>query len=85
MAGYATSGETLRFRRLRRSTPRTGYDVPLDALVAEWDAIPLGRLGRRLWADIDRYREFMAIVESPAGDARARGRHAPGHDLSRAG
>jgi hypothetical protein len=32
------------------------------ARVAEWDARPLGRLGRRLLPEIDTYLEFFAIA-----------------------
>jgi hypothetical protein len=31
---------------------------------AEWTAVPLGRLGRRLLADVDPYLEFFAIARA---------------------
>jgi hypothetical protein len=31
---------------------------------AEWTAAPLGRLGRRLLADVDPYLEFFAIARA---------------------
>jgi hypothetical protein len=49
-----------RRRRLRRSTS----PIPDSSFSEEWDAAPLGRLGRLLWADIDRYLEFVAIARS---------------------
>jgi hypothetical protein len=33
-----------------------------DARHAEWTAMPLGRLGRRLFADVEPYLEFFAIA-----------------------
>jgi hypothetical protein len=49
-----------RRRRLLLSTSR----IPHSGVGSEWDAPPLGRLGRLLWADIDRYLEFVAIARS---------------------
>jgi hypothetical protein len=35
-----------------------------DARHAEWTALPPGRLGRRLLADIEPYLEFFAIART---------------------
>jgi hypothetical protein len=53
--------------RLRRDR-RRWYYPPVSSFVAafdaEWRAAPLGRLGHVLWADIERYLEFMAIARA---------------------
>jgi hypothetical protein len=41
--------------------PGTPADL-LESLAAEWTARPLGRLGRRLLPEIERYTEFFAIA-----------------------
>jgi hypothetical protein len=49
--------------RNRRATPITAADAEA-ARRAEWTAVPLGRLGRRLLADVDPYLEFFAIARA---------------------
>jgi hypothetical protein len=54
--------EPLRARRrrlLRRTKP-----IPHSIARSEWDPAPLGRLGRLLWDDIDRYLEFVEIARA---------------------
>ena len=57
-------------QRLERRRARVAVgtaEIPLEAIVSEWRPAPLGRLGRTLWSDIDRYLEFFAIArEGPA-------------------
>jgi hypothetical protein len=55
--------------RLRRAV-----EQPPDPVTAEWQPAPLGRLGRLLWADIDRYLEFVAIARSEPVQREATGR-----------
>ena len=62
--------------RLRRDRRRWYYPPAssyVGAVDAEWRAAPLGRLGQTLWADIERYLEFMAIARADIaeGDDRA--------------
>ncbi len=38
-------------------------EIPVEVIASEWRPAPLGRLGRRLWIDIDLYLEFVAIAE----------------------
>ena len=58
-------------QRLRRDRRRWYYPPVssyVDAVDAEWRAAPLGRLGRVLWTDIERYLEFMAIARADVAD-----------------
>jgi hypothetical protein len=34
------------------------------AIASEWRPAPLGRLGRRLWTDIERYLAFVEIART---------------------
>ena len=54
-------------RRLRqlygeRLLPSSGSREDEEARRSEWTPRPLGRLGRRLVADVDPYLEFFAIA-----------------------
>jgi hypothetical protein len=55
--------------RTRRAVEHTP-----DSVAAEWRPAPLGRLGRLLWADIERYLEFVAIARSEPVQRATRGR-----------
>jgi hypothetical protein len=55
--------------RTRRAVEQTP-----DSVAAEWRPAPLGRFGRLLWADIDRYLEFVAIARSEPVQQEAPGR-----------
>ena len=69
----------------RRQRPGLVSHLAAGVVESEWTSAPLGGLGRRLWTDIDRYLEFVAIARSePLAAASDRGRHAPGRDPSRA-
>jgi hypothetical protein len=60
-------------QRQERRRARIGVraaDVPLEVIVSEWRPAPLGRLGRVLWSDIDRYLEFFAIAREGTGAQR---------------
>jgi hypothetical protein len=48
---------------LRRLAAQYEPLAPSD-VIAEWRPAPLGRLGRMLWADIERYLEFVEIARS---------------------
>jgi hypothetical protein len=51
------------------STADTARLIPYqEAHRREWDARPLGRLGRRLVPEVERYAEFFAIARG-YGDA----------------
>jgi hypothetical protein len=76
--------------RWRRFSRRTAMHAaagrsPLDAgearraLASEWTAAPLGRLGRRLLADIEPYLEFFALARQGPGSGWA------GHAATRRG
>ena len=60
-------------QRLERRTARIAVrrsEIPQEVLDEEWRAAPLGRLGRGLWIDIERYLEFFAIAEESTGGLR---------------
>jgi hypothetical protein len=52
------------FADARFRARRPAREVPASVVASEWDPAPLGRLGRLLWADIERYREFVAIART---------------------
>ena len=46
----------------RRAVTVRRSSVTAEVVASEWRPAPLGRLGRRLIADVERYLEFYAIA-----------------------
>jgi hypothetical protein len=56
-------------RRLRRRRVESRITADIDA-GCEFAGPPLGRLGRRLLADVESYLEFFALAHQPTGQTQ---------------
>jgi hypothetical protein len=72
MARFEFLIETQPRQRRRAGGRARGTGIPSEVIASEWRPAPLGRFGRRLWRDIDRYLEFLAIVEDRPDHGSAR-------------
>jgi hypothetical protein len=61
---YAAELELLRPRPVARSA-RAESGLDGEARLAEWSCRPLGRLGRRLVPEVERYLGFFALAHAP--------------------
>ena len=53
-------------RREQRGRRLESTAAPFEVARSEWRSAPLGRLGRRLQVDVERYLEFFAIARDDA-------------------
>jgi hypothetical protein len=70
VAPFESRIQRQRRQRGRRQTPESSLEPAIDT--SEWDEVPLGSLGTRLWADIELYLEFLDIARSEPDTPRAR-------------